>query len=62
MLTCRLLRWLDVGGKRGADALKMARTAQQVTVKWIAALRWLIGQLHLAVLYSHQYRDDLARL
>ena len=39
-----------VGGKSGANALEMAGAAQQVPVKWIAALRRLIRQLHLTIL------------
>jgi len=41
---------LVVGGKRDANTLKMASAAQQVPVKWIAALHRLISQLHLTVL------------
>jgi len=41
-----------VGGKCDANALKMTCAAQQVTIKWIAALGRFICQLRLTVLYQ----------
>jgi len=51
------VRWLvvaDVGGSECAtDALQVTGATQQVSVKWIASLCRLIGQLTLTVLHCH---------